>query len=192
MRALAAALTEDAVDKDTAAWLLGQVLTSDTSTGTAGDLMSAKREAAALLRSYAPKLTFADIPGAFAWPNCVSGQWPLGLHPNAESNLIKALVRLLVSQDQQWWRDTTWIVRTLEEAVVHSEDATVRSEAASYGRVLLRVILDEWILGARIPRPRAEAEDRFSSIPSVRLDPITEGPITRWAAGPKSHENGAF
>jgi hypothetical protein len=45
MRVLGAALTDDAVDGDTAAWLLGQILISDVTTGTAEDLVRAKREA---------------------------------------------------------------------------------------------------------------------------------------------------
>jgi hypothetical protein len=183
MRALSAALDDDAVDKDTAAWILGQVLTSSITTGTQDDLRHAKREAAALLRSYAPKLTFANLPGAFAWPNCVHGQWPSGLHPNAEANLAKALMRLLCSQDPSWWRDKTWVIHTLAAAVDQTVDDEVRREAAAYGRMLLEVVQDEWILGTRIPRPRAEIVELMDKVlPPGQLDPVLVTAFKKWTS----------
>jgi hypothetical protein len=184
MRALAAALNEDAVDRDTTAWLLGQVLVTNITTGTQQDLIAARGEAAALLRSYAPRLTFPDDEGAFSWPDVLLARWPQGLEGKAQSNLVLALVRLLLSQDKTWWRDVTWVIYTLDEAVANSDVLQVKSEAAGYGLALLGVISDEWILGGNVRRQRGDVIKRMTSVSPIEIRPAIRADIRTWGTGP--------
>lgn len=133
-------------------------------------------------RAPTPRLTYAEPPGAYGWPNCVHGEWPRELHPEVESNLVKAVVRLLVSQDVSWWREATWVIRTLHEAVLHSPDPAIRSEAASYAARILKTIPHDQILGAKTPIPRAEILAQFEEIPQVSL-PVVLAEIERWEHG---------
>ena len=138
MRALAAALQDDeAVDKDTATWLISQVLTTTNTTGTEADLQAAKEEAANLLLRHARTFTIADsdTPDYF-WPEAVTTQWPTGLPLNAANNIVRALVEILLSQTKEWWVSGdfsySWIIFTLDEVVRNERHATVRGGAATF------------------------------------------------------------
>jgi len=146
IRTLSAALTENTVDNDTTAWLLGHLLRGEGGAGTTADLAAARTEAAALLRSTAGDLTKPRYPGNFAWPSILHGDWPRGLPPGMDVVLMEALVRLLTSQRQEWWdggRGTGWVPDTLAAAERTVRDERARVTAAAYRRAIEEAVVHD-------------------------------------------------
>ena len=171
MRALAAAFPDHAVDASTAAWLIGEVLQTNKTKGEPADLVSAKEEAANLLRAYAPDLTDRDRRGNCFWPDTVTARWPSALPRNASQNVIIALSELLLSQSKEWWSADaaegstyTWIVYTLDEAVKNGINDSVKRHAAATGVAILRVTTDERIVGIENSRPNSEVTERMTTV----------------------------
>jgi hypothetical protein len=171
MRALAAAFQDEAVDANTAAWLIGEVLQTSKTKGGPADLVSAKEEAANLLRAYAPDLTDRARKGNCFWPDTVTARWPSGLSRNASQNVIIALGELLLSKSKEWWSADaaegstyTWIVYTLDEAVKSGVNDSVKRHAAAVGVTILEVTADERMIGIENSRPKSEVAERMATV----------------------------
>jgi len=137
MRVLTAAWDDDAVDADSACWLVSQVLDYGSP--------ESKHEAAGLLLGYANKLTGSETPGSYSWPDALHGRWCSGLSLNGAMLLILALIELVTSQDKEWWREQyTWVSHALDEAILNDPNNEVKRFAATISLALLRVTdLDE-------------------------------------------------
>lgn len=200
MRILAAARTEDkdVIDHDTAAWLIGRVLTLTAQDDGDGDVDEAKGEAAALLLRFAPSLTDPEDCGSFSWPNAVTTRWPSGLSRNASVNVQLALVELMLNQSKTWWNDGatthTWIVYTLDEVLAtEGADSRPGQVAAALGRCIISVTDGERITGLRDARAKADVLARMSKVPEPQLAFLekTRQRIVVWGACPERAQPGS-
>jgi hypothetical protein len=158
LRVVQAALREDAVDIQTASWLVDQVL-SDATTCTE----AARAEAVNLLDVNLNRLTSDQPRGSFEWPDCVIAKWPPGLGLNTTRNLVNCLVKLLLSRDYEWWNSEgnthTWIIFTLDEAHRATPDDFGTTGFATL--LLQTVAADEPIVGTLDSRSRADVAERL-------------------------------
>jgi hypothetical protein len=94
----------EAVDSDTAVWLIGRVLQDS---GARSDEIV---EAAALLGRQARRLVpTADDPeqGWYSWPMAFTDSWPATLPYEARTGLFTAAVEMLLAREFTWWQSTT-------------------------------------------------------------------------------------
>ena len=192
MRVLAAVLRDTAVDYETAAWLISQVLKSQKTTGTPADLAASKEEAANLLVTYASNFTdSASDSGVSSWPDSVTAQWPTGLSRNAGINIVKASILLLVSQSKKWWSSGgytyTWILYTFDEVVLRDPNSDVRLAAAILGLALLEVTDEDIISGIDDGRDKDKVAADMASVVDgdqrwAAVDPLREK-ILAWGKG---------
>jgi hypothetical protein len=176
IRVLAAALEDDAVDRDTAAWLLSKALL--------GTSPQSVEEAAGLLVLHAKNFTTPDEPGFFSWPDCLTAHWIHGLSANAGMNVINGLGELLLSQNRDWWQDSwTWVVYTLDEALLYDPDPGTKMLAAAWAAQLLEYV-DEgvYIAGIKDARAKQEVKARVEAqgFDPVVLEWLPTDRITHW------------
>lgn len=177
MRALRPAFEDKAVDPDTFTWLISQVLTSDTTVGTARDLADAKEQAAALLSAFAGKRLIFHDNAQFSWPDAITARWPSGLSPNAALNVMYAMADLLTSEKKEWWIEQgtfTWIIYTLDEIVRCDRSQNIRMNAASFGLAILKVTDDDNIQGLNDTRSKSEVAKRMGSQKGASTDRIDQ------------------
>jgi hypothetical protein len=168
MRALGPAFEDKAVDRDTFAWLISQVIISKTTVGTPQDLESAKEQAAALLRAFIEKRRLTDRDsGQFSWPDALTAQWPTKLSQNAAWNVMNSLAELLLSERKKWWRDRgasyTWIIYTLDEITRTDSDREIKTMAATLGQALLEVTDENAISGLNDSRSKSLVAKRMAT-----------------------------
>ena len=168
MRTLSAALRDNAVDADTATWLIGQVLTSDTTMGSQMDLETAKSEGVAILGEHISILTWQELPGFYCWPSPLSGRWHPGLGPNTATNALYFLAQLLVSRPVAWWtadgNSYSWVLCTLDEAVQHEPNDEVKRFAANLALAIMQEDPTRRIAGPDGTRDRADVLRRMEPL----------------------------
>jgi hypothetical protein len=109
IRTLSAAWEEDAVDTDTATWLIGEVMRI----GTDESIL----EAARLLAANVPKLSDVSKPENVSWPAILWDRWPTNLPDDARLTNLFSILEVLMSHPRRWWGDTlAFGVVTLDEA----------------------------------------------------------------------------
>jgi hypothetical protein len=186
IRTLAALMSEDAVDEETATWLLGQVLTTTVTKGSAADLRAAKDEAASLLSRHARKFTIPAEPGEFHWPDCVLAQWPRGTSTNGSQNLALALIGVLLSQKRSWWEADatwTWVIYTLDEAFINESNDDVRKMAATFAWTLLEVSDGETVAGVQDAKWSSDLKDRLRGFVDEAAYQSRVDAIRAWGEG---------
>jgi hypothetical protein len=190
IRALVSALKDEVVDTETLTWLIGQVLTTEYTVGTAADLAAAKEEAAKLLYICARTLPSDESDGEYSWPDAVTAQWPRNLSRNAALNLVYGLVELLLARPKDWWTTNgytyTWVIYTLDEAVRHEANEQPRRLAANIGLLLLEMTPDKCrVSGIRDSRPQEDVHQHMVTA-GGRIDDLNSTIADRirlWARG---------
>jgi len=137
IRVLEAVWKSGNVDDGTATWLIGQVLTGDSTYGDPfdGDRTdeAAINEAAALLADHADQLTDKSM---YYFPGHFLEQWRTEkeLPDIAKGNLLLAMGRILVSRDKDWWSPSggppAWPTKVLVECAENERVQSIRSSAA--------------------------------------------------------------
>jgi len=168
MRTLQTALRDDAVDINTAVWLIDQVLVAAPTPARRGVvLVASKQEAVELLHTNLERLIDDDRPGDVEWPLSAFGAWPRDLSQQAGWRLVQALMELLTSRTADWWTQTftwSWVIYTLDQlAQDHTADKGLRREAAGYGLLLLRAHRGD-INSLTDTVPRARVEERLRTL----------------------------
>lgn len=125
------------VDRGTATWLVGQILTGNASYGDSDDNdhsdETSINEAAALLARHAYQLTDENM---YYFPGHFMRHWRTEkkLSPRAKNSLLLAMGRMLVSRDKKWWCPSGdpphWPTTVLVECAEHEGDRSIRSAAA--------------------------------------------------------------
>jgi hypothetical protein len=140
IRALRTAWLDNAVDAETATWLIGEVLKS----GTPGSQL----EAARLLYARADKLTELRSDGSLDvhWPYWLYENWPADLHLDVRGNILRALVAVLLSKELSVWQRGDyyyWVIGLLDEAIQREKsdpEAAIGAEAGRLQTIVLGTI----------------------------------------------------
>lgn len=168
IRALRAAWLDDAVDAETAVWLIGEVMQSGTH--------DSQLEAARLLYGQADKLTELRSDGSLEWhwPNSLFEYWPVGLHQDVRGDLLRALIAMLLSRPRPAWERQTsylWIAALLDE-VIRLEgqppgEKAIAGQAAHLQAKLLPLLPAvpsvNWRTGQRMRKAMAERAENAKS-----------------------------
>lgn len=141
MRTLSAAWDEDAVDAETACWLISQVFE--------GGSEHSKTEAAEILVRHAAKLTpNPELRSYYVWPQGIQERWPSELPIAVRHYLLNAVVEVVVSRDRSWWTGKAiWAMALIHEALQKDPDGDVRDNAVVLLRVFLNTVEDGYSVG---------------------------------------------
>jgi hypothetical protein len=173
MRTLNAAWADEAVDLDTATWLIGEVMKTGSD--------ESKNEASILLATYASRLAY-DEPqrGMVSWPDTLWDQWPLNLPEEARTHNLEAILETLVSRDLEWWgRTHGWAVILLDEARLHDPDPWISDKATCALTFLIRTFGDPPSGYLRFKHGLKDLEEMFSQIADFRITDLD----STWASG---------
>jgi hypothetical protein len=102
MRILGELWAADAIDSDTASWLIDRVL-QDSSTPTE-EIEQAASLLAAQAHCLVPKPEDPDQLMTY-WPKSIGDSWPIGLPEDAKNGILTAIVRMLLARDIGWWQN---------------------------------------------------------------------------------------
>jgi hypothetical protein len=168
MRTLQTALRDDAVDINTAVWLIDRVLVAAPAPARRDVvLVASKQEAVELLHTNLERLIDDNKPGDVEWPLSAHSAWPRDLSQQTGWRLMQALMELLTSRPAHWWTQTftwSWVIYTLNQLVQDDTvDTVLRTEAAGYGLLLLTAH-DGDVNGLTDTAPRAEVEARLRAL----------------------------
>ena len=90
----------DAIDSDTASWLISRIL-QDKNAATE-DIVQAAAILVAQAHHLVPK---PEDPGQdwTYWPDSIGHSWPANLPGDAKNGIFAAMIRMLLSRDIRWW-----------------------------------------------------------------------------------------
>jgi hypothetical protein len=131
MRTLNAAWEDNAVDTDTATWLISEVMSAGSK--------DSKIEASVLLSSRASELCVDSDPPRVSWPANLSDEWRTDLPIDARLTIVITILEVLLSRDVKWWAGYQgWAVVLLDDARLKDSNPGIRYYAAEALGIVIR------------------------------------------------------
>lgn len=139
IRSLRTAWFDEAVDIETAVWLIGEVLLLGNETS--------QSEAARLLEERAILLVDGKSAstGRFHWPPAIYERWLPGIPIGAKIAIIATMQKMLLARDISWWKSIgyRWIITLLDEVLNIDKDEGIRNAAADMLQILLPTLTSQ-------------------------------------------------
>jgi hypothetical protein len=181
MRILGELWAADAIDSDTACWLIDRIL--QDSSAPAEEVV----QAANLLAVQAQRLVLqpedSSLYGMF-WPDSIADSWPVRLPDKAKDGILVAIIRLLLARDIEWWKHLAGAIIPIDLLIDALRDTGCYS-AGDSARVL-SVLSDAGAFDKlQYPMDRYMEQIRELSSP-VEFTPWLDNllkQLNQWAAG---------